>query len=264
MRKSRIAAVLLFACVAQAHDLYLLPLTFRVQPGETFEFGIHNGDAFPVSEASPVLERLRDVNLYSAKMTAEARDLRIDGNRAVGVVTAPGEGDSSLPCARFPIHFPRAGQVSRIPEGRRTRPRDQVARGAGRIRESQAGNGIAKYAKSVPVAGASNGYYKNVLGLPLEIVPQEQAKVGASIPVLVLLRGKPAAGLQVEVASVAGAKVIGRTDGRGRIRVPSQLRAYGRVHVLHMERCADPSAADWERSLGQSDVRGPLNACAIA
>jgi len=199
MRKSRIAAVLLFACVAQAHDLYLLPLTFRVQPGETFEFGIHNGDAFPVSEASPVLERLRDVNLYSAKMTAEARDLRIDGNRAVGVVTAPGEGDLILAVRTIPNFI--SLEPDKFLEYLKEEGLDHVIkwrRGAGRIREAKPGNGIAKYAKSVPVAGASNGYYKNVLGLPLEIVPQEQAKVGASIPVLVLLRGKPAAGLQVK------------------------------------------------------------------
>jgi uncharacterized GH25 family protein len=70
---------------------------------------------------------------------------------------------------------------------------------------------------------------------------------GEALPVLVLLRGAPAANLDVTAASTAPgfkARVIGRTDAHGRVTVPV-TKGQWRLHTIHMERASDADV-DWE------------------
>jgi uncharacterized GH25 family protein len=106
------------------------------------------------------------------------------------------------------------------------------------------------YAKTIFLAGAPNDGYKAVAGLPLEIVPQKDPyglEAGEALPVLVLLRGAPAANLEVTAASTAAGykpHIIGKTDANGRLNVPVSAGQW-RLHTIHMER-AIGSDADWE------------------
>ena len=77
---------------ALAHDLYLMPERFVVTGGDRVIVAFHNGDAFPESEASVKVERLRDVMVRSSLKTAPLEDLRVDGNRTLGVGAIPGPG----------------------------------------------------------------------------------------------------------------------------------------------------------------------------
>lgn len=130
------------------------------------------------------------------------------------------------------------------------RLQDATARTKGGEDSKAARERYTKYAKSIFLAGAPNDGYKKVVGLPIEIVPEKDPyalKPGETLPVIVLVRGAPAAGLEIRTASsVPGSKIIssGKTGRDGRISIPVTAGQY-RLHALHMERVSDGSA-DWE------------------
>jgi hypothetical protein len=69
--------------------------------------------------------------------------------------------------------------------------------------------------------------------------------------VQVLLRGKPMADLQIEVAWLsksgqAARKPTGRTGKDGRMIIPVPAAGIWKLHTVYMERCAEPAVADWE------------------
>jgi len=111
----------------------------------------------------------------------------------------------------------------------------------------------SKFAKALLVSEAGDDYYKQEIGFPIEIVPEVDPYAvhpDGLLPVRVLFRGKPAAGIQLEAAwaGSAGSRatVIGRTDTEGRITVPITGAGNWRLHSLKMGRCADRAVADWE------------------
>ncbi len=251
----RAALFLTLAAVgcASAHDLYLMPERFHVASGETVGVAVHDGDTFPDSEVSAALERLRDASLRGTQGAAEVRGLHVDGKRVAGSVAVPGNGDLlltvrttpnfiMLEADKFTAYLKEEGLTQVI----ETRAKSGDAAKAGRERYS-------KFAKAILLAGAPDEQYRHAVGQAIEIVPEKnpyQLKAGDALPVQVLFKGAPAAGLQLE-AAWAGAggskvKVIGRTDAQGKITVPLASAGKWRLHSLKMERCADASAADWE------------------
>jgi uncharacterized GH25 family protein len=250
---SSIALGILLVTGSLAHDLYIMPERFRVTPGDKLGVAFHNGDAFPESEASVKVERLRDVAVRSSLKSATLEDLKVDGNRTTGSVIIPGNGSLivtgrtipnfiELEAAKFEEYLKEEG----LPEIVDWRGKHGEKGKAGRERYS-------KYVKSLLVAGSPNEYYRTVTGLLIEIVPEKDPsllKPGESLPVRVLFRGAPAANLQIE-AAWAGATgkavtVAGRTDANGRLSVPLAKAGKWRIHTIKMERCADQKAADWE------------------
>lgn len=55
--------VFLLALPVLGHDLYLMPEQFAAHKGGHLVVALHNGDAFPESEISPVPERVREMKL---------------------------------------------------------------------------------------------------------------------------------------------------------------------------------------------------------
>ena len=102
------------------------------------------------------------------------------------------------------------------------------------------------YTKTIFVVGAPSDAYRTVVGLPLEIVPEKdpyRLQAGESLPVRVLLRGAPAANLDIRATAAGGkTQVVGKTDSNGRLNVPVTPGRW-RLHTIHMERGAD---VDWE------------------
>jgi uncharacterized GH25 family protein len=238
---------------ASAHDLYLMPERFHVVSGETVGVAVHDGDAFPDSEVSAAVERLRDASLGGLQGAAEVRNLHVDGKRVTGSVTVPGNGDLLLTVRTIPNFimleadkFTAYLKEEGLTEVIEARARSGDAAKAGRERYS-------KFAKAILLAGAPDEQYRHAVGYAIEIVPEKnpyQLKAGDLLPVQVLFHGAPAAGLQLEAAwaGTGGGKVqvIGRTDTHGRITVPLASTGKWRLHSLKMERCSDASAADWE------------------
>lgn len=248
-----VTALLLTLPAIQAHDFYILPDLFHVQAGASVRVAFDNGDSFPDSEVAPSLERLKDAVLGTATWSSAVSDLHERGKEIVGTAKAMGSGCAFLSARTAPNsielrpdEFLAYLKEEGLTEVIRWRDEHQQASKPGRER-------YTKFAKSLLVSGTPDGFYKEPLRLPIEIVPLQNPyalNAGALLPVRVLFRGKPAPDLQLEAAWAGeggkSVQVIGRTDSDGRIDVRLTKAGRWRLHSLAMERCADPSAADWE------------------
>jgi uncharacterized GH25 family protein len=147
-----------------------------------------------------------------------------------------------LPAAKFTAYLKDEGLTDTIA----WRAQHGESDNAGKERYS-------KYAKAILRSGQANGFASHAVGYVIEIVPEADPyalKPGDSLPVQVLFRGQPAAGLEIESAwaNTTGnqATVVGRTGADGRMRVPLAAAGRWRLHTIKMERCAEQAAADWE------------------
>jgi uncharacterized GH25 family protein len=244
---------LVVAGSALAHDLYIMPEYFRVSVGQNITVALHNGDAFPESEASAPIERLRDASLRSSTQAAPVENLRVDGNRTSGSVSIPGSGALLLTVRTIPnfIEIEPDKFAAYLKEEGLTEALDW------RIKHGETGKPgrerYSKYAKSLLSAGSPNDFHQTVTGQLIEIIPRKdpyRLKPGDSLPVRVLFRGSPAPNLQIEAAWAGpngkAGQAVGRTDADGRITVPLAQAGKWRLHTIKMERCSDPKAADWE------------------
>lgn len=246
---------LIFCLVALplfAHDLYIMPPMFFVPNGQ-LAVALNDGDAFPESEVPMKIERLRDAMLFSRSGNSPLTNARIDGKRVLVDAQISGTGHLLLTGRTAPnfielkpdqfVSYLKEEGLTEVIEWRTTH--NESAR-PGRERYS-------KFFKSLILSGAPDGYFNHVVGHAIEIVPEKNPymlKPGETLPVQVLFRGKPAAGLQVESAFAAQGRTtvtqVGVTGADGRIHVPLTKAGKYRLHSLRMERCAEPAIADWE------------------
>jgi len=245
--------LLLVVGALHGHDLYIFPERFFVDAGHPCTIGFHNGDAFPESEASPVLERLRDANLLSSSGVVPVGGLRIEGKLATGVVTVQASGEQILTIRTIPnfISLPPAQFLAYLKE----EGLEHVIAWREQHKETQkpSRERYSKYAKSIVLAGKSDGFFSHQAGFPIEIIPETdpyRARAGDSIRVRVAFMGKPAANLQLEAAwsdrRQTKVAIAGRTGADGVISVKVDRPGFWRLHTVRMDRCAQPVIADWE------------------
>lgn len=236
-----------------AHDFYILPANFIVAPNARIEVRLQNGDSFPESESAPVLARVKDAELRTSGVRESIASLTVVGNRAVGFVVAPSSPGLVFLAARTTPNFIQL-EPDKALDYFKEEGLDDVINwriGHGEAKKPSRER-YSKFAKSLLWSGASDNSYKEVIGFPIEIIPEAdpyRLHQGDLLPVKVTFRGKPAVGLQMEAASAGDRRhtsIIGRTDSEGRIRVPIDAVGQWRLHTLKMERCADAAIADWE------------------
>lgn len=251
--RSRSLLCLLLTTSLWAHDLYLLPDSFFTKPHTSLQVGFHNGDSFPTSEVSPLIDRFQRAELRAKSAVSPIRVIHVVGNKAVGDVDVPGSGNLvlsvqttpnflELPAQEFTAYLKEEGLTNVIEwraahheEGKPSRER------------------YSKYAKSLLIAGNPNNFAQQPIGQTFEIVPLAnpyRMRQTNKLPVLVLFRGKPAVGVQLEASWADGTKsktvIVGRTDKKGRAEVELSNNGPWRLHSVLMERCTDKAAADWE------------------
>ncbi|MEO8027241.1 MAG: DUF4198 domain-containing protein [Bryobacteraceae bacterium] len=258
MKRSIYLALLLAAsAILAAHDLYLMPDVFSVKPGQRLIFGIHDGDAFPQSEESPIISRLRDTKLAGVPAT----NIRGQKNRAVGEVAVKTAGTLILTTATIPgfieleaSKFETYLTLEGLDQVLRYRREHNETKKPGRERYS-------KFAKSIIQSGAPDDGYRKPVGFPIEIIPERNpatVRVGDILSVQVLRDGKPAFQLSFEASNETETRVIGRLDSSGRISIPITRAGRWRLHTVAMRRAdqtkaigdaspeAKAQAADWE------------------
>lgn len=244
---------LLATAMLTGHDMYIMPGSFRPVHGALLRAGFHVGDSFPESEVGGRIERLVDPKLIWQGGSAPFTKLRVDGKRDLGDVVVGGTGELiaavhtkptliTLEPAKFTSYLKEEG----LPEVIDWRAAHGEAGKPGKERYS-------KYAKSILLSGATNGFASHAVGYIIEIMPEAdpyQLKPGDSLPILVRFRGNPAADVQIESSWSGGGPgqttVVGRTGSDGRLKVPLPQGGLWRIHTIKMERCAEPAVADWE------------------
>ncbi|HBY63081.1 MAG TPA: hypothetical protein DEH78_24935 [Solibacterales bacterium] len=244
---------ILIAAPLLAHDLYLMPERFLVSPGERVAVGLHNGDAFPESETPPVLARVKDASMWAGGNAYNMTNLREDGKRGLvdvvikqngtpllAVRTAPNVLE--LEAAKFHAYLEEDG-LEQVIEWRKKNGEESKP---GKERYS-------KFAKALLLANRPDDTWKRRAGHTIEFVPEQNpyaSKAGGTVPFVLLVRGKPAGDVRIELARArdgAGeVTLLGRTDSNGRMVIPLTTPGVYRLHAIHIERCSEPAAADWE------------------
>jgi hypothetical protein len=223
--------LLLIAASLQAHDLYLMPQTFTPAPGARILLSAHTGDSFPVSEQAVDPARLKSWPEGDWRMLGRATHTTFDvkpGGQFFAVSTAPRLLE--MEPAKFAAYLKEEGLAITPHTGRPNREM------------------YAKFAKTWIVAGKPTPNFSTPLGLRIEIVPladPSQVAIGESLPIQLLFDGKPCAGVQLEIATAAGHKVVGRTDAMGKLSVPITSAARTRLHAVHMIP-ASVTTHEWE------------------
>lgn len=236
-----------------AHDLYLMPQSFVVKPGQQLRIVYQNGEGFPDAPAVTKPERLRNTQLLSKAGTVKFEKIAAEEKYTTATVAIPGTGSMILTSNTAPnsIEFTATEFEEYLAE---EGLQHIIAwRKANNEAQRKGSERYSKYAKSILQSSAGDSYYKERTGLPIEIIPQSNPyslKPGASMMVQVLFKGAPAKDVAVESAFLEAGKakieIVGRTDAQGRVRVPIKANGPHKLHALVMERCVEPAVADWE------------------
>ena len=239
------------AMLAHAHFIYLMPQKFLAQPGERILVSVHSGDEFPrgIEAADP--------NRLVARVIAGDGIVPLGHFRMAGKAThtaAPlAAGSQWLVVNTTPrIHTMEGPQFQAYlkDEGLDWAAAWRAENGFEARRERER---YSKYAKAYVVAGDPTAAWQKPVGLTIEIVPLADPaalKPGSELPVQVLWRGQPLAGMRIEAAWASagqnGIAIVGRTDSEGRIRVPFDKPGQWRISGVAIERTADDPDAAWE------------------
>jgi Domain of unknown function (DUF4198) len=253
-RLSIVAALLLIAAPLFAHDMFLRLERFFLAPNTTVNVRLFNG-TFILSENSITPDRLADVAVVSPA-----------GRAQLDVAAWNASGDTSV----FPV---RTGAAGTYVIGVSTKPRvlamsgnefnaylrsdgipDELAARRAQKRETQrAKERYQKHVKALVQVGTtlSNGF-STVLGYPSELVPLENPyalKVGATLPIRVLVDGKPVANQYVQYGGLSAtngrvAQLNTRSDAAGMIRIPVNRTGTYYVKFINMTRITGDAEAD--------------------
>ena len=236
-----------------AHDLYLMPQSFVVKPGQQLRIVYQNGEGFPDAPAVTKPERLRNTQLVSKAGTVKFEKIAAEEKYTTATVVIPGTGSMILTSNTAPnsIEFTASEFEAYLAE---EGLQHIIAwRKANNESERKGSERYSKYARSILQSASSDAYFKERTGLPIEIIPESNPyslKPGASMMVQVLFKGAPAKDVAIESAYLEAGKakfeIVGRTDAKGRVRVPIKAIGPHKLHALVMERCVEPKVADWE------------------
>ncbi len=268
-RKTTLLALVLTALAAAAHDTWLVPERFRVEPYQLVKVALNTSEDFPTSDAAPTPDRVArfavvtratsrkhpEISLTSTveNTTEPTTNYRVEGKSLVAEVL-PGEGLTVVLAVTHPrliVLKPEIFNEYLTEE----RLEDIVAARAARGQSQTDGRErYSKVAKLALCAAETGGMaHQEPLELPLEILPEDNPcalRSGGRLRVRVLFKGQPLADKWVGAgyAGVHGHKypVWVKTDAEGRATIPLDRSGAWFVRVLHMVPATEFEDADWQ------------------
>lgn len=256
MKRSVLAAA---ACVllgrpAEAHDLWIEPSTFHPVAGEEVSAALRVGPNVQ-GEALPMIPQLQDRFVLRSR----GGEVAIDGEPGqdpAGFVHVGGPGlhwigyqslafPMQIDCRTFEGYLVEEG-LERIV---RERERTGTSARPGRERFYRCAKSLLEVGGTQGGRGASG--VDEPLGFTLELVPGRSPyalRSGGDLPLSVLFRGKPLAGVLVVAMSKDDPEkaVRARSDAAGRVTLPIGHSGFWLVKAVHMEAAPPGAAVDWE------------------
>ena len=257
------AATLLAAAPLHAHDFWLVPSSFRVQPGGRLVVHGQTSSQFPTSLSAVAVDRIASATLVGAAGVERLDAFSHAGNSLV-VRHQPGGAGQRI--VAMTLH-PRS--VRESPESFR---RYLVLEGApealeryereGRLPKDSVTRRYAKYAKALVEVGANGSRaFERVVGHPLEIVPlrdPSSLRAGDTLPVRVVLLGAPLRDARLHAgaaprttarraaADAATHDPTFATDDAGVARIVVDANGVWNIRTLQIVPAAANSGADWD------------------
>jgi len=251
----RLAGLLLLPAMLLAHDTWLIPTAFRTAPGAAVRVKLATSEAFPTSDSAVSPERISRFTIRTRSGTRGVEGYHVEGTFLVADVTPQAEGHAIIVAETKPRAFVlepkifndylREEELKAIMDARKARG-ESDSPGRERYR---------KIAKTILCVGDKRDKnYKKAEGLWLEIVPQESTcrlRVGDTLTVQVLFEGKPIERVSLAAGYEGGATghhypIWGKTDKKGRLRIPFDRPGVWFIRTLHMVPAKDDPEADWQ------------------
>jgi uncharacterized GH25 family protein len=258
------AGTVCMAAAAAAHDFWLIPDAFQLEPGQMLEVRGQTSSSFPTSESAVAVDRIAEATIVDARGRARISDVTTAGTSLmlrhrpngagqylVTAVIHPRSVRESAESFRRYLVLEGAPEILQRLEREGGLPRDSITRR------------YAKYAKTVAEVGRGGPRaYAQVVGHPLEFLPlldPAAARPGDTLRVQVLLHGRPLVNAKVHAGSVVRAQgtrlddlggserhVELATDANGIIPIMLDRAGIWNVRSLYLEPAAAGSGADWE------------------
>ncbi len=249
-RIALLAAALLLAAPAFAHDFWIEPSTFRPAVGSTLGVGLFvgqgfRGDALPRNPA--IIARFvlvtdaGETPIGGRAAEEPAGSVRVDQPGLLLIGYRSLDSQVSLEAAKFETYLKEEGLEAVI-----------AARAKGGHSQKPSRELFSRSAKSLVEAGGSaTTGYDRVLGLTLELVPEKNPyamKAGDELPVRLMFEGKPLSGALVVALSRDDPekKIAQRTNASGRVALRLPKEGAWLVKAVHMVPVVGNSNADWQ------------------
>jgi len=225
-----------------AHDFWLLPQKFMIQPGETITISGNTGMDFPASVSAVTPDRVTHFFMVGKNMKTDLTDLVVKDKSLTTTCSFEAPGTYIVASAIKPREIRLSGKefneylehdgISNILELRKKEG----------ILDKDAVEFYSKYPKTIIQAGdAIDDTPTKPVDLAIEIVPKVNPytlKRGNELPITVLFRGKPLPGIDLAWSHPdLGGKVAGwtKTDEKGDALVPLVKRGPYMIRLTHME-----------------------------
>ena len=257
MRRTRgmvmtaVCVVLLFSGIS-AHDFWLVPQTFRANPGETLVVSANTGMDFPNSLSAVDPARFDKFFVVGGSGKKSLADYRAKGNSLTTEITVGEPGTYVVGAALKPneirltaAEFNEYLQVDGLPDILELRKREGLL-------GKDAVEHYSKYPKTlVQVGDRLDETPTKPLGLTLEIVPTVnpyRLKSGDKLDVIVLFRGQPLPNADIAWSFPGrGDSFVGstKTDAAGKAPIPLVQAGPYVIRLTHMEWVKLPTH-EWE------------------
>ena len=230
------------AAVVTAHDYWLIPQKFMINPGETIVIHGNTGMDFPASLSAVVPERVTQFFMVGKDNKVDLTELIVEDKSLTTTCTFPKPGTYVVGTALKPKEIRMTGEefneylkhdgISNILELRKKEG----------ILDKDAVEFYSKYPKAIIQVGDTlDDTPTKPVGLIIEIVPKVNPytlKIGDKLKVAVLFRGKPLPGIDLAWShpDLEG-KFAGwtKTDQNGDAVVPLVKRGPYMIRLTHME-----------------------------
>lgn len=254
MKKAAAILLLILPAAILAHDTWLIPVAFQTAPGSTVRVKLATSEAFPTSEAAPGLDRVARFTMRTRSGTRNVAGYRADGAFLVADVTPDVPGHAIVVAELKPRAFVlepkifneyiREEELKHVIDARKEQGKSDEP---GRER-------YRKITKAILCVGnPRDNEYRKPEGLWLEIVPEKspcEIRKGQTLTFRVLFQGKPIERISLAAGyeGPTGHKypIWGKTDKKGRLRIPFDRPGVWYVRTLHMVPTKNDPESDWE------------------
>ena len=277
--------LLLFATAALAHEFWLQPTSFRVAVGAVVPLKLLVGEGFKGETWPRPTRRVRRFVRFGPASPADSTDLRpalladsvapalrcpTAGTQLVVLTSAP--SFIELPAAEFTAYLRGEGLDNAL---RHRQQQGETTTKPGREAYRRCAKTLVLATTSTRApASPADTVYRRVLGLPLELVPEQnpfRLRAGASLTVRVLRGGQPVPGALIQVWEVQpvlekpGSPLVAPThfstrannNGRVLLRLPSSGPYLVAANYIEPAPTALASRADWLSTWATLTFGGP-------